>query len=843
MGSFDMEYVEKLMNEKKYQEAFDYCMEFANDGDAEAHYYIGLLWKIGLISFVGVSIDEYESNSFFHFDKAAKLGSAEGMYELSNCFARGIGTTYDVTQAIYWLKKSASMEYSEAEFQLGKCYFKGNLLQENIKLAIKNFQKASEKNHCQALYMMGQCFNNGWGIEENKELAVEYISRAANLGNAQAMYWLGTKYENSGNIAQAFIEYRRAAEHGDDMAMLKLARMYEKGSWVEKDLEKSVNYYIKSSEKGNSEASLAMGILCENGAYYDDPLNWYKVSVEAGNNEAVFRYGLYDFDNSGISNDYINLIKEKETSFNFNIAFSLYGVAVCSHFGLLKCPYPHRDVELYKKAVEYFLNFSKHKISIASFAIGIFYERGIVFPKSLRKAIKFYNKAVYHDNLPCPNAQYRLACLLLNGNGLRKNEKKAVSLLTSAAEQGHRQSQYRLALCYEHGTGIPRNIEKAMHWYTCASENGHQYATSKLKQYIKQDTGQNNYSIETTKVSSILNSMESRLMTKMDDTHRKVVEIFDTTKETNDNVKSLTDYIKNELPSKIASLRTEFGVDTISETELTEADEKKIGEFCKTVRAAIEKQFDEKNDLIRQSRKDLSNRFGNVWNRLCQETQNSLVSSMALWKAYKNIDDPNFDFSGICILATSALENELRKIFFEEFQEFVKNQTGGKINRYPSIFTYRKGTELVAGKSEYFALGKMPFLFGQTGKDPSSEDLSDIKRLNDFREKYLESIIDSQKMIDSGFASFSECFTKPFFSKNSELKKEKNFHVYYKGSLISEFEDIRNKYRNKSAHQGGLRRDEAHDCCNLVFGSSIMGDNDLEKVLGLIQKVYYLLKQ
>ena len=306
---------------------------------------------------------------------------------------------------------------------------------------------------------------------------------------------------------------------------------------------------------------------------------------------------------------------------------------------------------------------------------------------------------------------------------------------------------------------------------------------------------------------------------------------------------SLRFYIKFVLPKKIACLRTVFGFDTLSETELTEADEKKIGEFCKTVRAAIEKQFDEKNDLIRQSRKDLSNRFGNVWNRLCQETQNSLVSGMTLWKAYKNIDDPNFDFSGICILATSALENELRKIFFEEFQEFVKNQTGGKINRYPSIFTYRKGTELVAGKSEYFALGKMPFLFGQTGKDPSSEDLSDIKRLNDFREKYLESIIDSQKMIDSGFASFSECFTKPFFSKNSELKKEKNFHVYYKGSLISEFEDIRNKYRNKSAHQGGLRRDEAHDCCNLVFGSSIMGDNDLEKVLGLIQKVYYLLKQ
>lgn len=400
---------------------------------------------------------------------------------------------------------------------------------------------------------------------------------------------------------------------------------------------------------------------------------------------------------------------------------------------------------------------------------------------------------------------------------------KAISFYRRAVEKGHKDAAKHL-----------HKLERSM---TINSELEEQInkLTEQLREKERESEARNQDSM-ILQIRSMMNSMESRLTARMD-------EISDTTNEINDNVKSLTDYIKNELPKKIASLRTEFGVDTLSETELTEADEKKIGEFCKTVRAAIEKQFDEKNDLIRQSRKDLSNRFGNVWNRLCQETQNSLVSGMTLWKAYKNIDDPNFDFSGICILATSALENELRKIFFEEFQEFVKNQTGGKINRYPSIFTYRKGTELVAGKSEYFALGKMPFLFGQTGKDPSSEDLSDIKRLNDFREKYLESIIDSQKMIDSGFASFSECFTKPFFSKNSELKKEKNFHVYYKGSLISEFEDIRNKYRNKSAHQGGLRRDEAHDCCNLVFGSSIMGDNDLEKVLGLIQKVYYLLKQ
>ena len=510
----------------------------------------------------------------------------------------------------------------------------------------------------------------------------------------------------------------------------------------------------------------------------------------------------------------------------------------------------------YKTAFTWYSKGAHQGDSAAMWALGNCYKEGIGVKQDKEKAFNWYSQSA---DLDFSSAFLSLGLCYISGTGTKKDDVKAFMSFYKASLLGNVNAMFNIGLLYENGIGTEVDLNKAISFYRRAVEKGHKDAAkhlhklersmtinSELEEQINKLTEQlrekereseaRNQDSMILQIGSMMNSMESRLTARMD-------EISDITKETNDNVKSLTDYIKNELPKKIASLRTEFGVDTLSETELTEADEKKIGEFCKTVRAAIEKQFDEKNDLIRQSRKDLSNRFGNVWNRLCQETQNSLVSGMTLWKAYKNIDDPNFDFSGICILATSALENELRKIFFEEFQEFVKNQTGGKINRYPSIFTYRKGTELVAGKSEYFALGKMPFLFGQTGKDPSSEDLSDIKRLNDFREKYLESIIDSQKMIDSGFASFSECFTKPFFSKNSELKKEKNFHVYYKGSLISEFEDIRNKYRNKSAHQGGLRRDEAHDCCNLVFGSSIMGDNDLEKVLGLIQKVYYLLKQ
>ena len=718
---------------------------------------------------------------------------------------------------------------------LGVCYKYGTGVKKDEKKAIKWYTKAAELGYARAICYLGECYYYGTGVKKEEKKAVELFTKAAELGNARAMGYLGICYENGTGVAKdekkAVEWYTKGAELGDDQAMLYLGICYGCGTGVSIDDHEAFRWFLKSAKLNNSFAMRNLGIYHDNGAGVpysaEKAFAWYKKAAELNNSSAMYYLANCYASGSGITKDTKEAFEWYNKAAELGDCDAMYKLGVCYMSGT------GAAIDI-KMAVKWYTKAADLGNVNALFNLGQLYEYGIGTDKSDNQALYYYRKANEKGH---SEASKKIQSL--EGNAQPQNKdgglinqpigkeseahnqdnmtlKEKISRLTKQLEEKERES-------------LARNLDNMM------LKDKISNLTEQLREKERESEARNQDSM-ILQIGSMMNSMESRLTARMD-------EISDITKETNDNVKSLTDYIKNELPKKIASLRTEFGVDTLSETELTEADEKKIGEFCKTVRAAIEKQFDEKNDLIRQSRKDLSNRFGNVWNRLCQETQNSLVSGMTLWKAYKNIDDPNFDFSGICILATSALENELRKIFFEEFQEFVKNQTGGKINRYPSIFTYRKGTELVAGKSEYFALGKMPFLFGQTGKDPSSEDLSDIKRLNDFREKYLESIIDSQKMIDSGVASFSECFTKPFFSKNSELKKEKNFHVYYKGSLISEFEDIRNKYRNKSAHQGGLRRDEAHDCCNLVFGSSIMGDNDLEKVLGLIQKVYYLLKQ
>jgi TPR repeat protein len=62
-----------------------------------------------------------------------------------------------------------------------------------------------------------------------------------------------------------------------------------------------------------------------------------------------------------------------------------------------------------------------------------------------------------------------------------KNESKAVSLMTSSAEQGDSTAQYQLGLYYQQGTKTTiANMKKAVRWYTIASQNDNSFATQEL---------------------------------------------------------------------------------------------------------------------------------------------------------------------------------------------------------------------------------------------------------------------------------------------------------------------------------------------------------------------------
>jgi TPR repeat protein len=70
------------------------------------------------------------------------------------------------------------------------------------------------------------------------------------------------------------------------------------------------------------------------------------------------------------------------------------------------------------------------------------------------------------------DAQYRLAVLYTEGDGIDKDLPKAASLLRMAAEQGHDNAQLQMGYCYRDGAGVFKDTAKAYVWFAMSAQNG-----------------------------------------------------------------------------------------------------------------------------------------------------------------------------------------------------------------------------------------------------------------------------------------------------------------------------------------------------------------------------------
>ena len=69
-------------------------------------------------------------------------------------------------------------------------------------------------------------------------------------------------------------------------------------------------------------------------------------------------------------------------------------------------------------------------------------------------------------------AQYFLARMYEQGEGVAQDRKIAAKWYRKAAEQGVNDAQFRLATMYENGEGVPKDLEYAYSWYSVAAHLG-----------------------------------------------------------------------------------------------------------------------------------------------------------------------------------------------------------------------------------------------------------------------------------------------------------------------------------------------------------------------------------
>jgi membrane associated rhomboid family serine protease/Tfp pilus assembly protein PilF len=89
----------------------------------------------------------------------------------------------------------------------------------------------------------------------HNEEALKWLQTAASYhaNPASCVTDLGYTYQSMGKNTQAFAEYRKAADKGDDEGEYYSAKMYESGDGTPKDAKQAVYWYRKAADQGSAD--------------------------------------------------------------------------------------------------------------------------------------------------------------------------------------------------------------------------------------------------------------------------------------------------------------------------------------------------------------------------------------------------------------------------------------------------------------------------------------------------------------------------------------------------------------------------------------------------------------
>lgn len=392
---------------------------------------------------------------------------------------------------------------------------------------------------------------------------------------------------------------------------------------------------------------------------------------------------------------------------------------------------------------------------------------------------------------------------------------QALRLFEKAAALECGRAYYHLGDIYENGLGVECNIKTALKYYQKGVELEDKKCIERL----------NSFSI-----SESIKVPNDQVISLLTDIHEQVSEINAGTARMEQKLDQLLNFIENDLSSVITAARKKIQT-------CPEDDDTAVADFIESTATYINQTMASPDALVEQETRQLQLLFGKSWDRLLATSRTSLVSAGVLWKSCASITKDNFDFSGVCISATSALESELKRVFYTGFQNFLEARYGKpdtnnwkytfanwpekllSCTQYDfkkSLYKYSRGNQKwkpTIEKGSSFTMGVLPFIFGKPEKfrNPDQERL-----LHTLLMEYLSTIVE-EAYVNNPLEAFY---------------KQKD-----KGCFVEKSECVRKDYRNKAAYVDVVSRDQAEGCYQQVIGKMDAYEYTSD-VTGLIMELY-----
>lgn len=756
-------------------------------------------------------IAEFSDNLFIQhprkavlwLQRAADLGHAEAMCKLAFYYLWGKGIKRDADKAVELYQRSANLGNIEAIQSLGEAYEKGVFLEKNMDQAVAWYSKAADLNDISAMCWLASHYSNG--EEEEQKKAKQWLQKAASLGNFPALIALELGYVHyniSMKTMSDVVEYCEVFGKGNAVVMRLLGDYYiEHDGWFyidhdrEKGRQNGVEWYQRAAALGDCTAMYKLGNCYKDG-----------IGVEENIETAIYWYQKVAHSNNSVANELLSTLYEQE-------------IIV-------------KDTSKERKEIQ------KHSILENFFA-------------EYRQPPVETNSMAQNEEWKAETQQVEITPIDL----IDPEQQKCASEESNIVIEIELEEDSELLSCHECDNTVTEeavteddvHLERVDHFaqiyfleeqvLRLKEENDATTAAYEQERQIKEALMSENAYLRKNREGwqdefrEILQNLETKVHTIGEQAEKIEVDVGHIKKDAGqikEDVRGLvlSSCVRDNL---VASIRKDMADLYTSMEGIANPLEKerKFSARLVTISEGINTQINASQELVRDEQKHLKALFGKGWGKLLPISQTSLISAGVLWKSCADIEEESFDFSGICISVTSALEAEIKKYFFEDFQTYLKEKYGAPSTQnweqsfeiWPDILLsiskadfvnlqrkYEKSTLKIAPpyislkNSKHITLGFLPYLFGLKVSKHLENNTAEKeryltvlrKRLNEYLATILKDRMDEP----------IDLFLKRMGNKN----------------FIDRCEHVRYQYRNPSAHTDVISKDMARDCYQEVVG-------------------------
>lgn len=303
--------------------------------------------------------------------------------------------------------------------------------------ALTGFKSLAQTDFAEASFYMGKCYEEGKAIEKDEKKAIQFYTKGAHNGSTNAMYALGRCFEEGIGLtidhARALEMFKESADKGNAPASLWLGKKYMEQKNDPRKADVAVRCLEKSAKQGFDEAALALAeyfmTLAKKAGGLDRALYWYEFLSERGNADAS--YALHKIYEDGVAGK-----PDMERSMLYVARAAAQG---------------HNDAKNVIQELSTLLDDPDAPLN---------------FDGSAESKDRITKGARDGE----PQAQYTLAMMYLEGNGVEKNQQVAYHWMSLANKQDYEPAQkmigtacYELGMSYYKGTnGEQRDYNKAM---------------------------------------------------------------------------------------------------------------------------------------------------------------------------------------------------------------------------------------------------------------------------------------------------------------------------------------------------------------------------------------------